>query len=151
MSNYAPNDLRDYAGAGDGEVANSESETMPDVDVNTVPPKRTYRKSRKKRKKVVRWWRSCPDAFAEVWEDVTAWLDETPYLASNLVLKRLQAMYPDQYPDNKLRTLQRRVKAWRLSQIEKSEHEFSTGDSLPDADTIELVVHCESHTGNESL
>ncbi len=66
-------------------------------------------------------------------------------------MERLQSNYPGKYPDDKLRTLQRRVKAWRLKQLERPEYEFSSGDSLPNVDTIELVVHCQNYSGNTSL
>ncbi len=154
-SNSTPNDLRAIRTAhGDGIESYPEYGSTLELSIadEAVRPKRTYRKSKRKRKKAaVHWWRSHTDAFEGDWEQITSWLDETPYLAATIILERLQVAYPLKYPSNKLRTLQRRVKAWRHEQLERPKHEFSTGDSLPDADTIELVVHCESRTGNESL
>jgi len=146
-ANLARNDLRQCAATGgDGRELRSASGPTVELRANKPPaiPRRTYRKSKKKRKRAVHWWKSHPDAFESVWKEIESWLDETPYLATTIILERLQSAYPLKYPSNKLRTLQRRVKAWRLSQIEKPKHEFSAGDSLPDADAIEIVVHCES-------
>ncbi len=72
-------------------------------------------------------------------------------MEATIIMERLQAAYPDTYPDNKLRTLQRRVKAWRLSELDREEDAFSSGDSLPKTDDIELVVHCENHPGSKCL
>jgi len=153
-SNSARNDLRKYAFAsasGDGQNSGLRSKKTSEQEVkSTTPAKRTYRKS-KKRKKRVLWWITRVDAFEDVWDQVKSWLDETPYLATTILLERLQAKHPGKYPDNKLRTLQRRVKAWRLSQIEAPEREFPEGDSLPDIDQIELVINFGSKMGNESV
>ena len=153
-SNSARNDLRKYAFAsasGDGQNSGLRSKKTSEQEVkSTTPAKRTYRKS-KKRKKRVLWWITRVDAFEDVWDQVKSWLDETPYLATTILLERLQAEHPGKYPDNKLRTLQRRVKAWRLSQIEAPEREFPEGDSLPDIDQIELVIKFGTKIGNESV
>ena len=151
-SDFMPSDLRNYGVAsGDGQASSSSAELiLPAINEQEARPKRTYRKSKNKRKTCVHWWKSHADAFESVWNDITGWLDDTPYLATNIILERLQAAYPGTYPDNKLRTLQRRVKAWRLKQLERPEYEFACGDFLPNADTIELVVHCENHTGSKS-
>ncbi len=149
-SDFMPSDLRDYGvGSGDGQ----ETFRVPEKTLGqpSVQPKRTYRKAKNKRKTCVHWWKSHPDAFESDWNDITDWLEDTPYLATTIILERLQTAHPSTYPDNKLRTLQRRVKAWRLRQLERPEYEFSCGDSLPNADTIELDVHYENQSGNESL
>ena len=151
-SNNTPNDLRAIRSAsGDGAESYSDHGLLPELTI-AEEPKRTYRKSKRKRKKAkVHWWKSHPDAFEGDWVQITSWLDETPYLAATIILDRLQVAHPLKYENNKLRTLQRRVKAWRLEQLHRPKHEFSSGDSLPDASTIELVVHCENQSGNESV
>ena len=143
-SDFMPSDLRSYGEvSGDGQAAGSAAALMlPEISEQAARPKRTYRKAKNKRKTCVHWWKSHADAFESAWPKITGWLDDTPYLASDVILARLQRAYPNTYPDNKLRTLQRRVKAWRLEQLERPEHEFSSGDSLPNVETIELVVHC---------
>ncbi|WP_292530409.1 hypothetical protein [Mesorhizobium sp.] len=54
-----------------------------------------------------------PDAFALVTKELQAWFDEEPWRTSRELLERLQAERPGQYPDQLLRTLQRRLKIWR--------------------------------------
>jgi len=60
-----------------------------------------------------RHWRTRQDPFAEVWEEVAGELGKEPDLQALTLLEWLQERYPDVYPDHLLRTLQRRVKAWR--------------------------------------
>lgn len=59
-------------------------------------------------------WRSRPDPLDGVWEsELKPLLEQSPGLTAITLLEYLQAKYSDQYPDNLLRTLQRRVKQWR--------------------------------------
>jgi transposase InsO family protein len=60
-----------------------------------------------------RAWRTRTDPFAEVWDEVAGELDKEPDLQALTLLEWLQGRYPEAYPDHLLRTLQRRVKAWR--------------------------------------
>jgi hypothetical protein len=60
-----------------------------------------------------RTYRTRPDPFAGVWAEVEGWLEREPERTGRDLLVRLQAAYPNHYPDEQLRTLQRRVKAWR--------------------------------------
>lgn len=62
-----------------------------------------------------RWWRTRKDPFAEVWPVLLGWLEERPDLEAKEMLKRLQASGYDSYADGQLRTLQRRVRVWRVS------------------------------------
>lgn len=58
--------------------------------------------------------RSCPDPFSGVWEsELMPMLEQTPSLTAITLLEYLQNKYDNDYPDNLLRTLQRRVKKWR--------------------------------------
>jgi hypothetical protein len=61
-------------------------------------------------------WRTRPDAFAEVWEEVQQLLAVNPGLESKTVFEHLQRCYPGQFADGQLRTLQRRVKNWRATE-----------------------------------
>jgi hypothetical protein len=74
-----------------------------------------YRSSKGRRKKTTKhWWRSRIDPFAESWPLVEGWLVAEPHLAARDLLTRLRQQLPDLYPTGaQLRTLQRRVKAWR--------------------------------------
>ena len=60
-----------------------------------------------------RWWRSRKDPFESTWLEVRQWAEAEPALTARELLQRLQAQYPDSYPDGQLRTLQRRLKIWR--------------------------------------
>ena len=69
-----------------------------------------------------RYWRTRKDSFVDVWEDVEIELVNNPYVEAKTILKYLQTRYPNTFPDGQLRTLQRRVKAWRsiICPIEES-------------------------------
>ena len=60
-----------------------------------------------------RYWRTRKDPFASVWTDVLLWLQRTPEATAKELFKRLQQEHPGCFPDGQLRTLQRRVRAWR--------------------------------------
>jgi len=60
-------------------------------------------------------WRTRKDPFEAVWlTELEPMLEQSPTLQAITLLEYLQATYPSQYEDNSLRTLQRRVKQWRL-------------------------------------
>lgn len=62
-----------------------------------------------------RHWRTRPDPLAEVWSsELEPMLDQSPGLQAITLLEYLQSKYPDEYGDTVLRTLQRRVKQWRI-------------------------------------
>lgn len=58
-------------------------------------------------------WRTRADPFAEVWDEVSGMLRDNPGLEAKTVFEDLQRRYPGRFADGQLRTLQRRVKAWR--------------------------------------
>jgi hypothetical protein len=60
-----------------------------------------------------RTWRTRRDPFESVWPGLEAWLNERPETTAKALLQRLQQERPGLFPDGGLRTLQRRVKAWR--------------------------------------
>nr|VFJ43016.1 MAG: Integrase core domain-containing protein [Candidatus Kentron sp. DK] len=61
-----------------------------------------------------RHWRTRRDPFGGVWEEIlTPLLEEYPKFSASGLLAHLQEHFPGQYPDGQLRTLQRRVRAWR--------------------------------------
>ena len=63
--------------------------------------------------KARRYWRTRADPFAEVWPEVLVWLEGEPGSTAKELFCRLQVRYPGAIQDGQLRTLQRRVKAWR--------------------------------------
>jgi len=65
-----------------------------------------------------RTWRTRVDPFEEVWPVVEVWLEAEPERTARELLGRLQTAYPERFPDEQLRTLQRRVKAWRSTKAQ---------------------------------
>ena len=62
-----------------------------------------------------RYWRTRKDPLEEVWPtELEPMLEQSPTHQAITLLEYLQAKYPGQYADKVLRTLQRRVKQWRL-------------------------------------
>lgn len=60
-----------------------------------------------------RSWRTREDPFAAVWPEVADLLSVNPGLQANTLFAELQRRYPGRFQDGQLRTLQRKVKAWR--------------------------------------
>lgn len=58
-------------------------------------------------------WRTREDPFAEVWQEVKEKLEINSGLEAKTLFEDLQRRYPGRFADGQLRTLQRRVKAWR--------------------------------------
>jgi hypothetical protein len=73
---------------------------------------RMYRRT--KHSRVAHTWRTRKDPFETVWPELKQRLEERPEMTANVLFKTLQQRYPGQYADGQLRTLQRRVRAWRM-------------------------------------
>ena len=58
-------------------------------------------------------WRTRPDPFSKVWNEIENQLDLNPGLQTKTLFYDLQRRYPGDFPDGQLRTLQRKVKRWR--------------------------------------
>ena len=65
------------------------------------------------------WWRTRPDPFEAVWPMLLSWLEEQPDMEAKAMLKRLQASSQGEFPDGQLRTLQRRVRVWRMQIVKR--------------------------------
>jgi hypothetical protein len=63
--------------------------------------------------KIDRNWRTRPDPFAEVWEEVRGLVEANPGLEAKTIFESLQRQYPGQFSEGQLRTLQRRLRHWR--------------------------------------
>jgi len=92
--------------AGKGQVAASAK-----AGISERTGRRIEREGRRGRKP--RHWRTRNDPFEAVWDEVAEQLTLQPSLQALALLEWLQERYPEAYPDSLLRTLQRRVKAWR--------------------------------------
>ena len=61
-----------------------------------------------------RSWRTRTDPFEHAWPVVEGWLVAEPSVTAKDLMSRLAQMVPDVYASKaQLRTLQRRIKAWR--------------------------------------
>ena len=66
------------------------------------------------------WWRSRADPFEHTWPAVERWLHSEPGVSAKELMLRLTATMPDVYTTTaQLRTLQRRVRAWRSEQAKQ--------------------------------
>ena len=63
-----------------------------------------------------RTWRTRADPFQEVWPEIRDRLALTPGLQAKTLFEDLQRRFPGRFPDSQLRTLQRRIKAWRATE-----------------------------------
>ena len=66
------------------------------------------------KKRTRRGQRTRPDPFEGVWCEILDWLQQQPDLKAAELLDRLMASYPNRYSRRQLRTLQRRVRQWRI-------------------------------------
>jgi hypothetical protein len=71
--------------------------------------------------KAPRTWRTRADPFDQDWPWVEERLREAPELEAKTLFEALVEKYPERYQEGQLRTLQRRIKKWRVS--EGPEHE----------------------------
>ena len=60
-----------------------------------------------------RWWRTREDPFAEGWSEIVERLGAAPELEAKALFEDLCRRHPGRYEPGQLRTLQRRIKAWR--------------------------------------
>jgi hypothetical protein len=74
----------------------------------------------RKQPKAEHWWRSRTDPFADAWPLIEGWLLAEPSVSADVMMDRLAAMFPEAYASQpQLRTLQRRVKAWRVEDVKE--------------------------------
>lgn len=89
---------------------------------------RTYRRTKLH---VVRTWRTRPDPFASIWDEVRQRLEAAPECTAKALFQELQRQYPGQYTDGQLRTLQRRIKQWRAQAILQFDQRWLEEELLP--------------------
>jgi len=80
-----------------------------------------------------RHWRTRKDPFEAVWPRVLGWLQDQPDRTGAELLERLQTENPGQFPDQQLRTLQRRLKLWRRAAARKLVFRTSNDDAAVSA------------------
>jgi hypothetical protein len=59
-----------------------------------------------------RHWRTRPDPFAEINDEIQKRLQENPFLSGKQVFNEFQILYPGKFDDKLLRTFQRRFEFW---------------------------------------
>lgn len=64
-------------------------------------------------------WRTRVDPFEHAWPLVRRWLEAEPDRTAKELFHRLQVLQPNTFPDKQLRTLQRRVQAWRTTEARR--------------------------------
>src|SRR3954454_8901487 len=60
-----------------------------------------------------RTWRTREDPFQDVWPELRDRIELNPGLQAKTLFEDLQRRFPGQFPDGRLRTLQRKIKAWK--------------------------------------
>ena len=97
----------------------------PDVDVflknlSSAWKDGEARPTHRKQPTAKHWWRTRVDPLADTWPVVEGWLIAEPTVSAKMLMGRLAAMVPDAYASKaQLRTLQRRVKAWRAERAKE--------------------------------
>lgn len=64
-------------------------------------------------KREPRGWRTRTDPFDGVWKQVEGWLEGKPDMEATSALEELLRLYPEQFEEKHLRSLQRRFRKWR--------------------------------------
>ena len=60
-----------------------------------------------------RSWQTREDPFQDVWPELEDRLERNPGLQAKTLFEDLQRRFPGRFPDGQLRTLQRKIKAWK--------------------------------------
>lgn len=99
----------------DGHTVRFTLEGSPDGEPTVQREPEGGRKYRRtKGLKGPRLYRTRPDPFADVWEEVEAELTAHPERTAKAAFEHLQERYPGVFPATQVRTLQRRVQEWRM-------------------------------------
>ncbi len=96
----------------------NEEERLAAAAAKAVMDEKTARKWRDSsmlpsQAKVEHSWRTRQDPFEDVWEEVQAKLKVNPGFEAKTLFEDLQRRYPGRFSDGQIRSLQRRIKAWR--------------------------------------
>jgi hypothetical protein len=76
------------------------------------------RPTHRKQPDATHWWRTRVDRFADAWPVIEGWLISEPNVTALTLMGRLAVMIPAAYASKaQLRTLQRRIRAWRAERV----------------------------------
>lgn len=109
-------ELSELAARGSREVPSNPAADLATFlgSLSTAWKDGEVRPTHRKPSTTPRWWRTREDPFAHAWPLVEGWLIAQPSATAKELLERLVAMLPEGYAGKaQLRTLQRRIKAWR--------------------------------------
>jgi hypothetical protein len=106
-----PFDLHASGLSGDGTTTSEAVFALP----TGTRQRRKYRRSEKS--KGPRTYRTRPDPFEAVWNEVCVWLTTQPERNGRSVFDELQQRYPGQFTDGQIRTLQRHIQVWRARTV----------------------------------
>jgi hypothetical protein len=90
---------------------------QPDTSLSIAWQDGEIRPTHRRQRRKSRTWRTRADDFREAWPTVERWLMDSPDTTAKELFVRLQELTPDQFKRGQLRTLQRRVKAWRSEMV----------------------------------
>ena len=124
-----PSDKSEVPSIGHEDLTGEPVPSNPSIDCVLKPETRIKRKYRRtKAPKAIRWWRTRPDPFERVGDEIRSWLNQNPDRTAKSVLRDLQKRYPGQYGDGQLRTLQRQVQSWRAQSLITFNEAWRQGD-----------------------
>jgi hypothetical protein len=86
-------------------------------------------------------WRTRPDPFADVWEQIRQLLTVEPGLQAKTLFQHLQEEHPGRFSDGQVRTLRRRVSDWRATEGPPREVFFAQ-EHLPGVLCQSDFTHC---------
>jgi hypothetical protein len=86
-------------------------------------------------------WRTRPDPFANVWDEIQGFLKVEPGLQAKTIFEYLQEKQPGRFSEGQVRTLQRRIKSWRALEGPPREVFFAQ-DHYPDGLCQSDFTHC---------
>lgn len=131
-----------------------ELDVSSTVETTAKVQKRKYRRTQKSR--APRTYRTHPDPFEAVAAELHQWFLDAPDRTAKSLLQKLQEHYPGRYPDNQLRTLQRRVRTWRSQMILEFDDGLTREDAQlntslpPSLRAIPLTDTCPSDADSET-
>lgn len=94
------------------------------------------RPTHRKRPSQVRTWRTRADPFVAAWPDARKWLEAEPDITGKALFSRIRQKHPGEFAPGQLRTLQRRVRAWRQT-MARQLLAISSKGSTPDIQAID--------------
>jgi transposase InsO family protein len=104
----------------------SQESVAARIGISVSSARRIERRRQLPSQRGPRQWRTRIDPLAQVWdEEVVPLLQGAPGLMAVTVLEELQRRHPGRFRESVLRTLQRRIRAWRAQHGEEREIYFA--------------------------